>query len=40
MMDIQQLMLDMGVKARAAARTLSGATPGQKNAALSAVASM
>ncbi len=37
-MDIQQLMLDMGVKARAAARTLSGATPGQKNAALSAVA--
>ena len=37
-MDIQQLMLDMGVKARAAARTLSGATPGQKNNALDTVA--
>ena len=37
-MDIQQLMTDMGVKARAAARTLSGATPGQKNNALDTVA--
>ena len=37
-MDIQNLMLDMGVKARAAARTLSGATPGQKNNALDTVA--
>jgi glutamate-5-semialdehyde dehydrogenase len=38
MMDIQQLMLDMGVKARAAARSLSGATPAQKNDALASVA--
>ena len=37
-MDIQQLMTDMGIKARAAARTLSGATPGQKNNALDTVA--
>jgi len=37
-MDINKLMTDMGVKARAAARTLSGATPGQKNDALENVA--
>ena len=37
-MDIQQLMTDMGEKARKAARSLSGATPGQKNNALNTVA--
>jgi len=37
-MDIQNLMLDMGEKARKAARKLSGATPGQKNSALDTVA--
>ena len=37
-MDIQQLMSEMGKNARAAARQLSGATPGQKNDALDTVA--
>jgi glutamate-5-semialdehyde dehydrogenase len=37
-MDINKLMLDMGVKARAASRSLSGATPAQKNDALASVA--
>lgn len=37
-MDINKLMIDMGEKARKAARTLSGATPGQKNNALDTVA--
>lgn len=37
-MDIQKLMIDMGKKARAAARLLSAATPGQKNNALETVA--
>ena len=37
-MDINKLMTDMGEKARKAARTLSGATPGQKNNALDTVA--
>jgi len=36
--NINEMMLDMGQKARAAARTLSGATPGQKNNALDTVA--
>ncbi len=37
-MDIDRLMTDMGVRARSAARTLSGALPGLKNEALEAVA--
>ncbi len=37
-MDIQKLMLDMGEKARNAARLLSGAAPAQKNDALDIVA--
>jgi len=37
-MDIQQLMSEMGKKARKASRSLSGATPGQKNDALGIVA--
>ena len=37
-MDIQQLMIDMGKKARKASRLLSAATPGQKNNALETVA--
>jgi glutamate-5-semialdehyde dehydrogenase len=37
-MDIQQLMIDMGTKARSASRSLSGVTPGLKNDALAAVA--
>jgi len=37
-MDIQKLMADMGKNARSAARTLSSATPGQKNDALENVA--
>jgi len=37
-MDIQKLMLGMGKNARAAARTLAGAAPAQKNDALDTVA--
>ena len=37
-MDVQQLMTDMGAKAREAARALSSATPADKNRALAVVA--
>lgn len=37
-MDINKMMLEMGDKARKSSRLLSGATPGQKNDALEAVA--
>jgi len=37
-MDIQKLMVDMGTKARSAARILSGVAPGRKNEALDLVA--
>jgi len=37
-MDIQKMMLDMGIKARSSARVLSGAAPCLKNEALNAVA--
>lgn len=37
-MNIQELMSNMGKQARAAARLLSGVTPGQKNEALASVA--
>ena len=36
-MDIQKLMIDMGLKARSSARVLAGAPPAQKNEALNNV---